>query len=58
MNAIECYEQTGIALADYSGKRGEASYAGKSLEWRKQPIVRDPFDNEQDAIAAAVANKL
>lgn len=43
----------GFVLADYSGKRGEASYCGVSMSWSRQPIVSDPFPTEESAIAAA-----
>lgn len=62
MKAQQLYESKEIAverygggwiLADYSGRRGEASYCGKSKNWRRQPAVPDPFDTEEDAIKAA-----
>lgn len=61
MTKTELYDQKGIAveryaegfiLADYSGNRGEASYCGASMAWRRQPIVRDPFPTEEAAVEA------
>lgn len=63
MTPDELYEQKSIAvekyaygylLADYSGKRGEASYCGKSMEWRRVPVVQpgDTFDSIEEAVAA------
>jgi len=63
MTASELYEKLGISvesyargfmLCDYSGKRGEASYCGRSMEWRRQPSCSDPFATEVDAISAAL----
>lgn len=51
--AVERYG-TGYLLADYSGNRGEASYCGKSMQWRKVPIVHDPFDDQESAIEAGM----
>lgn len=65
MTADELYEKLEIAvescargfmLADYSGDRGEASYCGKSMEWRPQPICSDPFATEEDTVSAALAD--
>ena len=66
MNTDELYEKLGISvesyargfvLADYSGKRGKASYCGRSLEWRRQPVCSDPFATEADAVSAALAEE-
>lgn len=48
----------GFILADYSGKRGEASYCGSSLAWSKQPIVDDPFQSREKAEAKAKSEAL
>ncbi len=51
--AVEPYAD-GFILADYSGNRGEASFCGKSMEWSRQPIVRDPFETEAAAVEAGM----
>lgn len=48
----------GFILADYSGKRGEASFCGVSLDWRTQPIVSDPFPSQEEAVAKAKSETL
>ncbi len=48
----------GFILADYSGKRGEASYCGRSLDWSRQPVVRDPFQSREKAEATAKSEAL
>ncbi len=43
----------GFIIADYSGKRGEASYCGKSMQWTRQPIVFPPFfETKEEALEA------
>lgn len=43
----------GFIIADYSGKRGEASYCGKEMKWSSQPIVQPPFfETEEEALEA------
>lgn len=51
--AIEPYAN-GYLLADYSGNRGEASYCGVSMDWRRQSIVHDPFPTKEEAFAAGI----
>jgi hypothetical protein len=53
--SIESYGG-GFIIADYSGKtetRFGARYCGESKEWRDQPVVRDPFQTEEEAVKAA-----
>lgn len=50
--SIESYGG-GFIIADYSGKRGDASYCGKTMQWTSQPIVKPPFfETEQEALDA------
>lgn len=49
--SVESYAG-GFILADYSGKRGEASYCGISMSWSTQPVVKDPFSTKSEAIKA------
>jgi len=48
----------GFILADYSGKRGLASYCGVSLDWSTQPVVADPFQTREEAAAKAKSEAL
>ena len=48
----------GFIIADYSGRRGEAAYCGKSLGWINQPAVKDPFETELDAYKMGASAKV
>lgn len=41
----------GCIIAFY--KNSDAKFTGRSLDWNRQPIVRDPFASKAEAIAAA-----
>ena len=48
---IESYLK-GFLLADYSGSRGPAAFCGKSMKWKTDPIINDPFDTIAEALEA------
>ncbi len=53
---IESFED-GYLIADYSGKRKSkfgVLFAGRSLKWKSDPLIRDIFDSESEAIENAV----
>ncbi len=54
--SIESYGG-GWIIADYSGKRGEASYRGIAPTWSRQPIVSDPFQTKDAAVEVACKNE-
>lgn len=39
----------GFIVADYSGHRGEAAYAGADCVWKAQPVGMVPFPTEEAA---------
>ena len=42
----------GIMLCDYSNCHN-VRFCGKSFEWSMKPVIKDPFDDKEQAIAAA-----
>lgn len=42
----------GFIIADYSGLVCVKRFCGQSMIWKQQPIIRDPFSTEEEAVAA------
>jgi hypothetical protein len=39
----------GFMIARYGPGEYDAAFCGRSMTWRRQPLVRDPFDDREAA---------